>query len=209
MGSTHFYSLLLLLLLLTTHYSLGNKINERLKDPEVRNKLKQEAKKAAVGGAGKGLNKLYKDMGAQVETSVEERVLSVSTKTEMDGFEHMNACAGAGLAKADASAFANPTLAKAEAGARCPHAETKAALIDGVFEAKASADAAKVGTKATVGHENLGAYAKAEAVAGKVEAGITHTPFQVNPVVRVSDVVRERLKLLNYKLPGRGVPYRV
>jgi len=180
MGSTHYYSLLLLLLLLTTHYSLGNKINERLKDPEVRNKLKQEAKKAAVGGAGKGLNKLYKDMGAQVETSVEERVLSVSTKTEMDGFEHMNACAGAGLAKADASAFANPTLAKAEAGARGPHAETKAALIDGVFEAKASADAAKVGAKATVGHENLGAYAKAEAVAGKVEAGITHTPFQVS-----------------------------
>ena len=148
------------------------------------------ARKVIKAGAGAGLDKIFKDMGAQVEVEAEEKVLSVGTKA---GFEHMNACAGAGVAKAGAYAFANPGLAKAEAGARGPHADATAALLAGVIEAKANADVAKVGAVATAGHEHLGAYIKAEAVVGQVQAGIQHMPLKVIQLQYHADMVRGTL----------------
>ena len=128
-------------------------------------------------------DELWKKVGAHASADAatfSHHVHDSVTATEFIGMKVAHAEAGAGVAKATASASANPLQAKAGAGAYGPNAGAKAALVEGIIEAGAEAYVGKAAAEAGVGIEHLGAYAAAEAVVARAGAGIAHTPLQAH-----------------------------
>ena len=126
---------------------------------------------------------VWKNMGVHADTGNEKNNFGENNYTYgkgKAGGDVMNAKALAGVAQTNSRAFANPTQATATAGACGPNAKASAALVEGVIEASANAVLGKAEATAGVGLEHLGAYAKAEAVTARVEAGVKHTPLKVH-----------------------------
>ena len=154
------------------------------KKPKVDKPLKGQLQSAAVNtgrmGAEAVTDIIWRSTGLHVETSKGSKVATAETQAKVEGFKCLNAKAGAGVAKTFAGASANPTQAKASAGACGPNAEASAALVEGLIEANSEAFVGKAHATAGFGIEKLGAHAEAEVVTARVAIGIAHTPLKAH-----------------------------
>ena len=111
---------------------------ESIKTPKS-TQIKNAARAGGRAGAVEGADLLWRKTKLHVETSTGSRVATAETEAKLEGFEHMNAKAGAGAAYTSAAASANPTQAKASAGVCGPNAGASAALVAGIVEATSEA----------------------------------------------------------------------
>ena len=98
---------------------------------------------------------MWEETGLPESTESKAEVMTVKCSAAVKDFEYTNTKAEAGVANAKAGTSASPTLLEA------------------------SASASGLNVSADVGTKHLGAYASAEVVTVREEAGIAHTPLQV------------------------------
>ena len=97
---------------------------------------------------------VWEETGLPESTESKAEVMTVKCSAAVKDFEYINTKAEAGVANTKAGTSASPTLLEA------------------------SASASGLNVSADVGTKHLGAYASAEVVTARVEAGIPHTPLQ-------------------------------
>lgn len=126
------------------------------------------------------LDEAWDAAGYRFKTDDKAEACNAKAWAHVKDFKYTNAKAEAGVGKAEYKVSLTPTQYSAEASAEGPNAAASAALVEGLWDASAKVSAGKAEASADFGTKNLGALAKAEAVAGRAEIGIRNTPLHAH-----------------------------